>query len=513
VKKAFLCAAAFLLFFFGKVYGEVTFSAAKWNFGTITASDTVNKELTVYNNQDAPLSVSIVETCACLKVEPEKKVIKSGGEGAFTLTFIGEGYEGGIEKYYIIRTDSSGLKKAMFPVTGFVKTSGTAEEAAEKTSDPMEAAKDKTSGAAHTVVDASYYYTPGCRECRKFLTETVPAVGKKLETEIQIKKGDILDSDTYQKLITVLKGLKTDLKKMPVLIIGDTVLQGSKKIEKGFAEAVKKEASGGAASQSKDEKRESTGSSENGNEKSPAANSVMRQLGIVSVLAAGLLDGVNPCAFTTIIFLLSALVVAGRQRKEVFVIGVFFTLSVFITYFSLGLGFFSALRKADTYPLIASIIQWILFGIMLVFSLLSFYDYSLIKRGRLKDIKMQLPGVLKKQIHTSIRTRVKSAALIGSALVLGFLVSIFELACTGQVYFPTIAYMVQVRQSASGFLLLTLYNIGFIVPLIVVFILAYFGVGSDRFITFFQKQAGKVKLATAVLFLVLAGVMLYLIAG
>jgi cytochrome c biogenesis protein CcdA len=83
-------------------------------------------------------------------------------------------------------------------------------------------------------------------------------------------------------------------------------------------------------------------------------------------------------------------------------------------------------------------------------------------------------------------------------------VSVFELACTGQVYFPTIAYMVRMGSSSRGYLYLLLYNLGFILPLLAVFVLSYFGLSSKRLGTFMQKSMGGVKLGLAALFVALA---------
>ena len=135
---------------------------------------------------------------------------------------------------------------------------------------------------------------------------------------------------------------------------------------------------------------------------------------------------------------------------------------------------------------------------------LSIYDYVLIRRGRPTEILLQLPSVLKKRIHASIRTRVRTAALVGSSLMLGFLVSIFEFACTGQVYLPTLAYLVRVRRQLDAVGLLVLYNLCFIVPLLLVFGGSYYGVSSARLTAFFQAHMGKVKLGLAVVFVGLA---------
>jgi len=74
---------------------------------------------------------------------------------------------------------------------------------------------------------------------------------------------------------------------------------------------------------------------------------------------------------------------------------------------------------------------------------------------------------------------------VASTLVLGFLVSVFELACTGQVYFPTLVYLHQVRQSAGSFSYLLLYNFVFILPLLAVFALSYWGVSSQKLTAWF----------------------------
>ena len=87
---------------------------------------------------------------------------------------------------------------------------------------------------------------------------------------------------------------------------------------------------------------------------------------------------------------------------------------------------------------------------------------------------------------------------------MGFFVSVFELACTGQIYFPTIAYLVKSDGGARNYLFLVLYNVGFIVPLLAVFALTYTGVSSKRITVFFRRRMGVVKLATAMLFAGLA---------
>jgi hypothetical protein len=54
---------------------------------------------------------------------------------------------------------------------------------------------------------------------------------------------------------------------------------------------------------------------------------------------------------------------------------------------------------------------------------------------------------------------------------------------------------------------LILYNIMYIVPLVGVFVLTFFGVTSERMAFVTKKYTGTVKLLTAILFLALAGLL------
>ena len=87
---------------------------------------------------------------------------------------------------------------------------------------------------------------------------------------------------------------------------------------------------------------------------------------------------------------------------------------------------------------------------------------------------------------------------------MGFLVSIFEFACTAQVYLPTLAYLARALRRADALGLLLAYNLCFIAPLVVVFAASYLGVSSKRITSLFRSHLGKVKLALALAFLALA---------
>lgn len=225
---------------------------------------------------------------------------------------------------------------------------------------------------------------------------------------------------------------------------------------------------------------------------------------VLAIAAAGLLDGINPCAFTTIIFFISYLALVGRGKRDVLMVGIAFTLAVFLTYLLMGLGLSALLEQIGSISLIARVIYGGTALLCLVLAALSLWDYVQIRRGHLSSITLQLPSLLKKRIHDTIRTHSRMRGYVAAAFGAGILVSVFELACTGQVYLPTIVFMTSVaemRLSAIAYLLL--YNAAFVIPLIIVFSVTYFGTSSQRLTAVFQANVGAVKLFTAALFGVL----------
>ena len=127
-------------------------------------------------------------------------------------------------------------------------------------------------------------------------------------------------------------------------------------------------------------------------------------------------------------------------------------------------------------------------------------------------MKLQLPMALKKKIHGIIRvqTRSSKAGFMGT-FVLGFVIAATEVVCTGQVYLPTIGYIMTVpKLRVNAFLNLILYNIMFIIPLVGIFVAAFFGVTSERMALATKKHTGTVKLLTAILFIGLGAFLFFL---
>jgi len=136
------------------------------------------------------------------------------------------------------------------------------------------------------------------------------------------------------------------------------------------------------------------------------------------------------------------------------------------------------------------------------------------RQGRLEEMSLTLPKRLRGVTHKLIRQGSAKKWYVLAALALGLVVSLIELACTGQVYLPTIVFVMgvpELRARAVG--TLVLYNLMFILPLVVIFLLVYFGTTSQQLTAWMKKHAATVKIVMAVFFVILAAWLIYSIVA
>ena len=221
---------------------------------------------------------------------------------------------------------------------------------------------------------------------------------------------------------------------------------------------------------------------------------------ISAIMIAGLLDGINPCAFVTIIFLISYLSIKKFKKKDILLIGTAFSVSVFLTYFAIGLGLFKVLEYFRSFDYIRSVIFFISVSFLFVIGLMNIWDFIKIRRGAIGDMTLKMSDNVRMKINFIIRKYVKVRYFVIGASMIGFSVSIFEFACTGQVYLPTICFILNFKgMQFEAISMLFLYNMAFIVPLIIVFTAFMTGVSEKMLSGWLQTHGGIIKLAIGVI--------------
>jgi thiol-disulfide isomerase/thioredoxin len=246
-----------------------------------------------------------------------------------------------------------------------------------------------------------------------------------------------------------------------------------------------------------------------------------KSLGVLAILSAGLIEGMNPCAFATLIFFISYLTMVGRKRKEIFWVGMGFSGTGFVTHLLFGLGILSFFQRLSFLPLFSRVIYFVTFAFALFLGTFSLHDYVQLKKGRPSKMKLQVPNFFKKRIHQTIRERSggletnkesQSLRLLFAAVVIGFIVTLFQFTCTSQVYLPTILFVMNIPSLRGGAVLyLILYNLVYIAPLLIIFGIVYWGVTSEQLALFLQKRASTIKLLTSVFFFVLAAILVIIL--
>lgn len=397
-----------------------------------------------------------------------------------------------------------GLAEAMAAVesspaaTVPVESEEASVQATPETVEPAESeSANSTTANSTSAVYLAYFYDPTCLECAQVSKEL--AEFEKQYPNLVVNEYNLLEDATLNEALCEKYGVPEDKRMLaPAIFIGSECLTSGEITQERLARLIQNPDPAALTPPWSDLE-------ENETEAVAGLVARFREFGGLAVAGAGLLDGVNPCAFTTIIFFVSYLALVGRKGRDTLFVGGAFTLAVFLTYLVMGLGLTEVVRQLKSFTLISQIIYGITAVICLVLAALSIWDFFKIRRGELTEIALQLPKSLKNRIHATIRSSSRTAkGYIGAAFVAGVLVSVFELACTGQVYLPTIIFVTgvaEVRPQAIAYLLL--YSLMFVVPLIAVFTITYFGTSSKQLAAVFQANAGAVKLLTAVLFAVL----------
>ncbi|MCX5699399.1 MAG: hypothetical protein NTX01_06850 [Candidatus Omnitrophica bacterium] len=344
------------------------------------------------------------------------------------------------------------------------------------------------------------FYSPSCHQCIQAKQEVMPGIEKEFKDKIIFEYRDVSQIENYKWLLGLLRGNSAGLKyQVPLFYLGGKFLTAQGRLDDNLrnfiAAGIKRNSALGLISVD--------------------LTAYFKTFVPAAVIFAGLSDGINPCAFTVIVFFISFLALQGYRKRELILIGLAFILAVFLTYLGIGLGIFNFFYSFAGFWVITRLLNIIIGILSIMFGVLAIYDFIIFKKtGSTEGLILQLPKPIKERIHQVVgffyrkslaekqeKTKPALGRLLFSALAAGFLVSLLEAVCTGQVYLPTISFVLKsttLKLQALGYLLL--YNIMFIAPLIVIFVLALLGTTSQQFSGFLKKRLGLIKILMAILF-------------
>ena len=221
---------------------------------------------------------------------------------------------------------------------------------------------------------------------------------------------------------------------------------------------------------------------------------------IFTVIATAAIDSINPCAIGVLILMISVVLASGGSTSRLLRLGLLYIFSVFFVYLMAGLGL---VYLFTSIPLVVAEYISIAVAVIIVLAgLIEIKDYFWYGQG----ITLAISPSFAKRIH-SLAQNMTSAGVI----FLGVFVSAVELPCTGAPYLAIITILSQYFDF-TAFLLLALYNVIFVLPLIVILILVSSGMQIQKIKMWKHGARGYMRLFIGLLLIGL-GWLLILIAN
>jgi cytochrome c biogenesis protein CcdA len=206
-------------------------------------------------------------------------------------------------------------------------------------------------------------------------------------------------------------------------------------------------------------------------------------------VALGLADGINPCMFSVLLFMLGYLLAVGSKKRAI-KSGAAFIVATFFVYFL----FMYGLIKIVSVLQIASLLRAVVILVAFVVGVVMIKDYFFYGQG----ISLEIPKKFKPTIEGLIRK-----GTIPSAILLALFSSLVELPCTSGL--PLAYTTIISSKNLFPFWYLLVYNIFFVLPLVVILVLVILAWNKvENFEKWKESSKKYMRLATGILLLLIA---------
>ncbi len=244
--------------------------------------------------------------------------------------------------------------------------------------------------------------------------------------------------------------------------------------------------------------------------------------GLFTIIVAGLIDGINPCAIAMLLMFIS-MVGFIKDKRALLIVSITYIGAIFLTYFAIGLFVLTALQTLSAVEIISRIL-YILFALLSFFLfLITFQDYLATRKQEYGKVKNQLPSRLKKfnqrlmekftTIFEQEENRFKRYFyVIGIPFLIGVVIAVTEALCTGQIYI-VILFSIRTTAPLLGRFYLLVFNLMFIVPLIIIAIIAIQTKNVMAVSDAIRRRMPLIKLVTSIFFFVMMVYFISQLAG
>lgn len=190
-----------------------------------------------------------------------------------------------------------------------------------------------------------------------------------------------------------------------------------------------------------------------------------------ALFLAGITDSYNPCSIGVLLISLTILV-GLKKKNRIGLFGVSYLATIFVTYFLIGVGILQAAHMFGIHGFFGYAAGILLIVVGFVHLFPRVFAFIPVLRW-LNDC--HLPKNIEKRLDGGI--------FIGG-VVLGFLIGLCTVPCAGGIYLGAIALLATKVNYWRGIFGIFLFNIGFILPLLFIFLVA----SRKKVLDFIQKM-------------------------
>ena len=217
-----------------------------------------------------------------------------------------------------------------------------------------------------------------------------------------------------------------------------------------------------------------------------------------AVIGTALVDSINPCAIGVLVLLISTLLALSQQKRRHMMLatGLIYITAVYITYFLAGIGLLLFIQRFN----LAEPLSIIVGSVVILLGIIEAKDFFWYGKG----ISLRIPARRAEQVKKMIKN-----ISLPTAIILGVFVAAVELPCTGGPYLAITTLLATQGFQTQTLIYLLVYNFIFVLPLLVILFMVYFGMNVKKVQNWKDKQKKWMRLFTG-LIMVALGVLLIL---
>lgn len=340
-----------------------------------------------------------------------------------------------------------------------------------------------THGVSNSTIPAVYFYGDECPHCEKIKPHL--ALLQEKYPDLQLESLEVYHNTTnQQRFVEINRQYNVSISGVPEIIIGDRALVGENAIRDQFEERILAE--------------KARGTSYNNNttviEPTTGTTGTSSPLTPQMVIVPALVDSLNPCALSVLIFLLIS-IAAAANRRRILLLGGSYTLAVFLFHLLVGIGIFSVVSFSG----LSKIFSLAGAALALILGVITLADVARNRDNFILSVPTSGKGLMARYIRL---------ASLPAAFILGVLAGLLGFSCTGGIYISILALMGTSLSLSAGLPYLLLYNIVFILPLVLVTLLVAYGISPEKADTWRNEHKRGLRLAIGLIMIALGLVIL-----